>query len=139
MKNNERTIGKKTTKHALKWLLEVGWHNATMTEHAAREISRVSNQTFDRWLNGETTPPAATLELLRLHAYGEPPNGFSKAWAGFKFQNDLLTTPDGRNLKPGDLMAVFIFRQAAFEYWHLKRQEQPGFDPYEQLRNAMAA
>lgn len=136
----DKIINKKdNTKHAIKWLLDVGFHYATLSESHARQLAGVSKLTFNRYLSGETATPAATLELLRIHAFGEPPGGFSNAWRGFRFQGDHLVTPDGRNLTPGDLMAVFFWKQTAAEYMRQQKRDDPTCDPYKDLRELLAA
>lgn len=102
---------KRQTMHTLNWYLDVGFQYATMTKTDALRISRVNPATFYRWLHGKAAAPAATLELLRLHAFGEPPGGRSSAWSGFRFQNDRIITEDGRALTTADLKAVFFWRQ----------------------------
>ncbi len=102
------------TKNTLAWYLSVGFRYGTMTKNDAFLISRVDRITFYRWLKGKAAAPEATLELLRLHAFGEPPCGRSLAWRGFRFQNEKLITEDGRELTPADLKAVFYWKQMAF-------------------------
>lgn len=111
--NNLTAISSERTADSINWLLDVGWHYATLTEGKAMDIARVDRTTWGRWMNGKTKIPAATLELLRLHAFGETMDGFSKAWAGYRFSKDRLITPDRRELRPGDLMAVFMWKQMA--------------------------
>lgn len=130
IKKNNLTRSRNSTKGALKWFIEVGYQYATMTETDARNIARVNRTTFDRWLKGLSSPPAATLELLRLHAYGEPPSGFSKAWAGFRFQNDKIIDESGNEFYPNDLKAVFYWRKMAFNNMH----KSGGVD-YNQVRS----
>jgi hypothetical protein len=108
-------LQKRDTMHTLQWYLEVGFQYGTMTKTDALRIARVNPATFYRWLTGKATAPAATLELIRLHAFGEPPSGRSAAWRGFRFQNDQILTEDGRTLTPQDLKAVFFWRQIAFD------------------------
>lgn len=139
MKKNVNTTTEKASKYSLKWLLDVGFHYGTMTESRARQVARVSPLTFNRWLSGETTPPAATLELLRIYAFGEPPSGNSEKWKGFRFQNDVLFTPDGRTLTPDDLMAVFFWKQTANMYIQQQKRDNPKSDPYKELRELYAA
>lgn len=115
MKTKSRNELKKLhTKNTLHWYLQVGFSYGTLTVTQAIDVCRVDKITFNRWLKGQSAAPAATLELLRLHAYGEPPAGRSTAWRGFRFQNDVLITEDCRTLTPGDLKAVFFWRQMAF-------------------------
>lgn len=105
---------KKHTANSLQWFFDVGYQYATMTPADAFHIARVERTTWHRWLKAESAAPAATLELLRLHAFGEPPAGRSLAWRGFRFQNDQIITPDGRSLTAADLMAVFFWKQLVF-------------------------
>lgn len=105
---------KEKTKNTLCWYLSVGLHYGTLTKSDAIRISRVNRITFYRWLTGRAAAPEATLELIRLHAFGEPPCGRSIAWRGFRFQNEKLITEDGREFSPADLKAVFYWKQMAF-------------------------
>lgn len=107
---------KRRTMHTLHWYLDVGFHYGTLTKSQAINVARVDNSTFNRWYNGKAAAPDATLELLRLHAFGEPPSASSVAWRGFRFQNDALITEDGRMLTPGDLKAVFYWKKMASSY-----------------------
>lgn len=113
-KNNELTRIRLNTKSTLSWFLDVGHHFGTMSQHQAQDIARVNRTTFSRWLTGQSSAPAGIMELLRLHAFGEPPSGFSNAWAGFRFHNQKLVTPDERYLTPQDLKAAFFWKQMAF-------------------------
>lgn len=119
------------TKTALEWYLSAGHHYATMSPADARAIARVNRTTFERWQKGESSAPPATLELLRLHAFGEPPNGFSKAWAGFRFQRDKLIAEHGDEWTPGDLKAVFYWKRMAFQ----NMRDQPGGINYDKIRD----
>lgn len=139
MKKTIKFSSKDNSKHSLKWLLDVGFHYATMTESHARKLAGVSNLTFNRWLSGETEAPAAALELLRIHAFGEPPGGFGEAWRGFRFQTERLITPDGRYLTPSDLMAVFFWKKMASQYIEQQKRDDPAADPYAELRELLAA
>mgnify|MGYP001213505440 CR=1 FL=1 len=105
-----------STQSSIKWFLDVGYHLGTLTETHARRLVGVNRTTFDRWLRGESSAPPAALELLRLHAFGEPPGGFgSRAWDGFRFQNGFLSTPYG-DLTPGDLQSFHFYRLTALQY-----------------------
>ena len=113
---NKKSDNKKLkTKNTLTWYLTVGHHYGTINKNDAFKICRVDRITFYRWLTGKASAPEATLELLRLHAFGEPPSNRSQAWRGFRFQNDKLITEDGRLLSPADLKAVFFWKQLAFD------------------------
>lgn len=112
-KNNPRShYG---TRSALEWFLDVGYHYATLNETAARRLAAVNRTTFDRWLRGESSAPAATLELLRIHAFGEPPGGFGKEWDSFRFARGVLVSPFGE-LTPADLRQFHYFKRLAVRY-----------------------
>lgn len=129
-KKNNLSRSHLATRSSLSWYMDVGHHFATLTETQARDIARVNRTTFDRWLRGESSAPPATLELLRLHAYGEPPCGFSKAWAGFRFQHGKLIAEHGDEWTPGDLKAVFYWKKMAFQ----NMRDQPGGINYDKIR-----
>lgn len=131
MKSSTTEQLKKHTQSSINWFLDVGWQYATITKTDAFHIARVERSTWHRWLNAEAAAPAATLELLRLHAFGEPPAGRSIAWRGFRFQNDTIITPDGRALSTSDLMAVFFWKQIALD----KLDTLARRDIYNQLRS----
>lgn len=69
------------------------------------ELSRVNRTTFSRWLNGTSRPPAATLELLRLHALGEPPSTHNE-WRGWCFTQGKLFTPANRGFEPHEIAQI---------------------------------
>lgn len=105
------------TKSALNWYLEAGYFYGTLTESRARVLAGVNRTTFDRWLRGESAAPAATLELLRLHAFGEPPGGFgSTCWQGFRFANGRIISDYGIEFTPGDLRQAGRWKRLAMEY-----------------------
>ena len=104
----------RATQSTLEWLLKVGYHYATLQESQARELARVNRTTWERWRRGESSAPAATLELIRLHAFGEPPAGFSKDWQGFRFQNGKLIYEDNLVFTPGDIKATYYWKKLAF-------------------------
>lgn len=106
------------TQSSIEWFLHVGYHYGTLTESKARQLAAVNRTTFDRWSRGESSAPSATLELLRLHAFGEPPLA-SKAWRGFRFQNDFLTIDDAYTYTADDVRALWNWRRLAHEYLQL--------------------
>jgi hypothetical protein len=111
-RNNENKID---TKSKIEWYLRVGWHFGTITgPRHVMEILNIDRFTYYRWSTGRSCAPYAALELLRLHAFGEPPGGRSSAWRGIRFFNDRLITDDGREFTPADIKAVFMWRQMAF-------------------------
>lgn len=82
---------KNGTKFALSWLLQVGHHYGTLTRREAIDIAQVNRTTFERWERGLSHAPLATLELLRLHAFGQPPNHL---WEGWRFVRGELINND---------------------------------------------
>ena len=136
MKTKSKSIENKlTTKAAIDWYLRVGFHNGTLTGPThAREILNVDRVTFYRWTTGKSAAPYTALELLRLHAFGEPPGGRTSTWRGFKFMSDRLITEDGRELTPADLKAVFFWKQMAFS----KLDQHARQEIYSELRSIYA-
>lgn len=79
----------------------------TLTASEAFNIARVHRTTWQRWMNGKAEPPAATMELLRLHAEGRPASGYTKEWNGFFFNRGKLYTPNVRfSYTPQDIMMI---------------------------------
>lgn len=107
------------TRTSLEWFLDVGHHLGTMIEREAMQIARVDRSTWQRWRRGESAAPAGTIELLRLHAFGEPPGGLSRDWKGFMFKRGFLVTDWGEDLTPGDLRNFRLFKK----FWH--EQHEP--------------
>lgn len=68
-------------------------------------IARVNRTTFSRWLSGKSKIPAATLELLRLHACNEPPSEH-KEWHGWAFTQGKLFTPSNRGFAPFEIAQI---------------------------------
>lgn len=104
------------TKSALGWFLEVGHHYATMNEAEALRLSGVNRTTFERWKKGQSSAPSATLELLRMYAFGEPTGGFKGEWRGFRFARGKLISDWGTEFTPQDLRAFVQFKRLANEY-----------------------
>ena len=74
------------------------------------DIAKVHRTTFNRWLSGYAAPPAATMELLRLHATGEPPS-VHKEWQGWCFTQGQLFTPSNRGYMPADILMLPMLHQ----------------------------
>lgn len=122
--NNKKARSHFATRSALGWFLDVGFHYGTLTENQARKLAAVNRTTFDRWLRGESSAPAATLELIRMYAFGEPPGGFGQpVWEGFRFQNGVLVSPYG-DLTPGDLRTFHFYKQTAHRYMNQPQHEE---------------
>lgn len=79
----------------------------------AFKIARVHRTTWRRWLDGTSHPPAATVELIRLHALGEPAD---PAFAGFRFVNGKLYDDCGRGYTPEDIRALEWHRIKSHQY-----------------------
>lgn len=113
-KSNE-VITKSFTQAQIAWLIQVGNHYGTISGSGfIQDLLQIDRVTFYRWATGRAAAPYSALELLRLHAFGEPPGGRSSAWRGFRFYADRLITEDNRELSPADLKAVFFWKQMAF-------------------------
>lgn len=69
------------------------------------ELAQVNRTTFKRWLNGQSNPPLATLELFRLHARKEPPSAH-KEWLGWTFTQGKLWTPANRGFEPHEIAQI---------------------------------
>ncbi|MES2637429.1 MAG: hypothetical protein V4605_08905 [Pseudomonadota bacterium] len=69
------------------------------------DLAKVNRTTFNRWLNGVSNPPFATLELFRLHATGEPPST-SIEWHGWCFTQGKLFTPANRGFEPHEIAQI---------------------------------
>lgn len=76
-----------------------------ITTRRCFDIARVNRTTFRRWLSGETRIPPATLELLRLHACGEPPSTHEE-WHGWCFTQGKLFTPSNRGFAPFEIAQI---------------------------------
>ena len=126
-----QTDNKSITQSSIAWLLQVGGLYGTVTgPRMIQDLLHIDRVTYYRWATGRVAAPYAALELLRLHAFGEPPGGRSAAWRGFRFIQDKLITEDGRELSPADLKAVFFWRQMAFS----KLDGPARRDLYDELR-----
>lgn len=91
-----------------------------MGKTRAFELCQVHRTTFERWLNGDSQIPAATLELLRLHANGEPPSMVDE-WRGFCFTQGKLWTPDNRfGYTPTDIYFMPQLYSAKHELQRIK-------------------
>ncbi len=71
----------------------------------AFSLARVHRTTWARWLDGDSEPPAAIMELLRLHATGEPPS-VDHEWQGWCFTQGKLFTPSNRGFEPSDILQL---------------------------------
>lgn len=68
-------------------------------------LSQVHRTTFQRWLDGEANPPAATLELLRIHAMSDLAT-LTEQWQGWTFNHGKLWTPTNRGFEPHEVAEI---------------------------------
>lgn len=90
-----------------------------ITETNAFNVARVTRSTWRRWLAGTSNPPPATVELIRIHALGEPPD---PAFAGFRFVRGVLYDDFGREHTPLDIRAAALHRIHSHRYLALLKQ-----------------
>ncbi len=71
----------------------------------AFEIAKVHRRTFQRWLDGESSPPDAVMDLLRIVALGEPPDHAFKGW---RFSQGKLYSPFNykRGFEPAEIIQI---------------------------------
>lgn len=129
---SKEVITKSFTQAQIAWLIQVGNHNGTISGSGfVQDLLQIDRVTFYRWATGRAAAPYSALELLRLHAFGEPPGGRSSAWRGFRFYSDRLITEDNRELSPADLKSVFFWKQMAFS----KLDQAARREIYQELRS----
>lgn len=87
-------------------------------EKDARRLAGVHKSTWTRWLCGQSTPPTAVVELIRLHAAGRiMPDDFTDCYfAGDRFYDDY-----GHGHTLADLRLFQLYRQHSGEYIALLR------------------
>jgi len=78
----------------------------------------VDKRTLKKWLRDNTAPDWAR-KLVTIHGRGYLPP--SKDWAGFRFRDDKLFTPDGRSITSGEILGWFYRNQLIETY---KRNNQ---------------
>lgn len=76
-----------------------------MQENQAFDLSKVHRRTWQRWKDGECNPPAAVIDLLILHATGQPPD---KLWKDWRFSQGKLYSPlnHRRGFDPVDVIQI---------------------------------
>lgn len=84
----------------------------------AFKIANVHRTTWERWLSGESHPHPAIVELIRLHALGEP---IDPAFKGFAFNNGKLYNDHGKALTPGDLRVFHLYQSHSLRYMQILR------------------
>lgn len=76
-----------------------------MTPNDARALCGVSRRTWGRWMRGLARVPRSALLLLRICAQGELPAA-GPEWDGWRFYRGALLTPEGVEVKPGEIRAM---------------------------------
>lgn len=74
-------------------------HACWLTVPQAAKLLHVSVRTVHNWEAGIVRVPFAAYKLMRILRGVELPNGcglLSEAWAGWRFQDDKLISPEGR-------------------------------------------
>lgn len=89
----------------------------------ALKLSGVHRTTFERWLKGETTPPPAIMDYLRLHADGQI---IDPAFDGFQFVRGRLYDDNGQGYEKGDIRSLAYFKRYAHAYF--AQHSQPPSD-----------
>lgn len=105
---------KKRKSSALRDLLD----RLPISETRAFELAQVHRTTWRRWLDGTSTPPAATLHLLRLAGAGEIPD---PAFSGFRVVRGMIYDEAGQAISPEDLRELPYLRQQVSRYYDLLR------------------
>jgi hypothetical protein len=73
------------------------------------EYFGVTPQTLQRWIDGQTRPPAAVMRLARLRWGGQLAAVLGGGWVDFSFAGGLLHIPGfRRGFEPGELRAAFF-------------------------------
>jgi hypothetical protein len=82
-------------------------------------ISRVHRTTFERWWDGKTRIPAATLELIRMVALSELPPG---KFTGWRVAGDYLIDANGSEYHHDDIRRIWFYKQMWSNYKNLQQQ-----------------
>lgn len=90
-----------------------------ISESQAFKLARVTRSTWRRWLSGAANPPAATVELIRIMALGEPP---APGWDGFRFTADGFMDDYGHIYTKGDIRALQLYKIHSAKYIALLRE-----------------
>lgn len=93
-----------------------------ISEAQAFKIARVDRRTWARWRAGKSSPPAATVELIRLAALGEPTD---PAFTGFQFVRGIFYDDHGNGYTPGDVRLLAYYKQCFYKYIALQKSLEP--------------
>lgn len=89
-----------------------------------RYLFTASAVTFWRWRTGRSRPPVCAVALAQILVNGELPHG-GDAWAGWRFQNEMLISPEGDSYTVGDVRASRYVRALNSELRRLVRPASP--------------
>lgn len=89
-----------------------------ISEQKAFQAARVHRTTWQRWLDGKSKIPPATLELIKITVRGDI---CDDAFSGFYVTNGHLVDDCGRIYTPGDIRASQYFKSLAMQYLALQK------------------
>lgn len=89
---------------------DLRWRRAGLTRGAFCEWADISPRTLARWESAHDAPALAVraLELLAGGIAGLP--GAGPEWNGWQFARGLLVSPEGDEVRPGDIRALPYLR-----------------------------
>lgn len=88
-------------------------------EDVAFKAARVHRTTWRRWLNGESNPPTATVQLIRSLAIGALPD---PEFNGFSCHSGLIFDDTNTGYTPADIRSIPFFRAGHLRYVDALRQ-----------------
>lgn len=93
-----------------------------ISEAVAFKAANVHRTTWQRWRKGITTPPTATVQLIRALAFGALPDA---AFEGFTCHSGLIWDDTNTGYTPQDIRSIPFFRAGHLKYIDaLKQIEQ---------------
>jgi hypothetical protein len=110
------TMRKRKTGNPLRDLVNI----YPISKNRAFEIARVHRTTFERWWNGISRIPPATLELIRLVALAELPD--TGKFQGWRIQGDYLVDSNGVEYHHDDIKRIWFYKQMWSNYRDLRQQ-----------------
>lgn len=90
-----------------------------ISEALAFKAARVHRTTWQRWLNGESNPPTATVQLIRSLAIGALP---VPEFNGFSCHSGLIWDDTNTGYTPADIRSIPFFRAGHLRYVDALRQ-----------------
>ncbi len=98
-------------------LKEIYWVLGGASAMQAREALGIDRRTLERKARGESRVKRSEIRTLQVDCAGDLP-GFAKekgGWGGWRFdpKTGYLVDPQGRDYRPGDLLALPLLVQLA--------------------------